>query len=239
MQKRYIFLSVVPIVLSLILALLPDKSSSSDPERTAKRLKAAKYTGMSPENLLLKSVNSERFISPDEMAEAMLGQDPSYLLVDLRDAGQYNNFTLPGALNIPVDQILAEENLPIFQTDVYNVVLFSNGTILADQVWSVLQRKGANSVKILDGGINKFYELYLNPPKPKDTDPGEAFENYRFRRAVGKYLGLPNPDEFIPESDNTNVRTKLVRQPHKVTPTKKAAPKVVVPVKHTGEDEGC
>ena len=240
MQKRYIFLSIVPLVLSLILVLLPDKSNSFDAERQAKMLKAAKYTGLSPDNLLLKSVNSERFISADEMAEVMLGQDPSYLLVDLRDADQYKNFTLPGALNIPAEQVLDDTNLPLFQTDVYNVVLFSNGTILADQVWSILQRADAKSVKILDGGINRFYELYLNPPKPKETDPSEAFDNYRFRRAVGKYLGLPIPDEFIPESETGVSKVRVTTQPKKVTPTQKAAPKVVVPVQQGAvEDEGC
>ena len=64
MKKRYIFLAIVPIVLSIVLAFLPDKSNSIDAKRNQKSLKSAKYTGVTPNNLLLESVNSNRFIQP-------------------------------------------------------------------------------------------------------------------------------------------------------------------------------
>ncbi len=240
MKKRYIFLALVPIVLSIVLAFLPDKSNSIDAKRNQKSLKSAKYTGVTPSNLLLESVNSNRFIQPDELAKVIIGQDPSYLLVDLRDTVQYGKFTLPGAINIPYEKILTEENQAVFDSEAYNVVLFSNGTIVPDQVWIVLRRAGIKNLKVLNGGLNQFYQLYLNPPKPLETDSKEAFENYSFRKAVGAHLGLPNPDEFIPGG------TAAVQKNTTATETKSAAksaakptPKVVVPKKAAGGDEGC
>jgi len=240
MKKRYIFLAIVPIVLSLVLAFLPDKSNSIDAKRNGKSLKSAKYTGVTPNNLLLESVNSNRFIQPDELAKVIIGQDPSYLLVDLRDAVQYEKFTLPGAINIPYEKILTKENQAVFDSEAYNVVLFSNGTIVPDQVWMILRRAGIKNLKVLNGGLNQFYQLYLNPPKPLEADPKEVFENYSFRKAVGAHLGLPNPDEFIPKGGE-NVQSNTVATGLKpvVKTATKAAPKVVVPKKAEGGDEGC
>ena len=236
MKKRYIFLAVVPIVLSIILVFLPDKSNSLDANRNKQSLKSANYTGITPTNLLLESVNSNRFIQPDELAKVILGQDPSYLLVDIRDSIQYRKFTLPGAINIPYEKILTKENQAVFDSEAYNVVLIANGTIVPDQVWMVLRRAGIKNLKVLNGGLNQFYQLYLNPPKPEETDPQEAFETYSFRKAVGAHLGLPNPDEFIP-GGAAAVQNKVV------TPATKApvkiVPKAVVPIKSVSRDEGC
>lgn len=137
MKKRYIFLAVVPILLSLLLALLPDKSNTIDNKRIEKHLKSGKYTGVTPNDLLLESVNTNRFMQPDELAHVIIGQDPSYLLVDIRDSIQFGNFTLPEAINIPYKNILDPENTAIFESDAYKVVLFSNGTIVSDQIWMI------------------------------------------------------------------------------------------------------
>ena len=235
MKKRYIFLALVPIVLSVLLALLPDKSDTLDAARISKHLKSAKYTGVTPDKLLLESVNNDRFIQSDELAKIILGQDPSYILVDLRDAAQYEKFTLPGALNIPVEKILDDENLPIFKSEAYKIVLFANGTTVPDQTWTILRRAGFKNLKVLNGGLNQFYQLYLNPPKPTEIEPQEAFDNYSFRKAVGAALGLPNPDEFIPEGGSITPAATV-----KPAAVKTQAPaKVVVPAKTGGGDEGC
>jgi len=238
MKKRYIFLAVVPILLSLLLALLPDKSNSIDNKRIEKNLKSGKYTGVTPNDLLLESVNTNRFMQPDELAHIILNQDPSYLLIDIRDSIQFNKFTLPGAINIPFKKILDPENAAIFDSEAYKVVLISNGTVVSDQVWMILRRAGKKNIKVLNGGLNEFYQLYLNPPKPLESEPQEAFENYSFRKSVGAFLGLPNPDEFIPGGAAAVKGNGMINN---TKPAEKSAPakKVVVPAKAAGGDEGC
>lgn len=220
LKKRYFILAMVPIVLAIILALLPDKSHTIDNQRIKKHLKSGKYTGVTPQKLMLEAVNNNRFIQPDELAKAIVGQDPSYYLVDLRDAKQFEKFTLPNAVNIPAQKILDENNKTNFNSDAYKVVLFANGTVLPDQVWMVMRRAGVKNVKVLNGGLNRFYQLYLNPPQPDELDPAEAYDQYSFRKAVGTVLGLPNPDEFIPgyvakndaQENTSNVEKEKVTQ---------------------------
>jgi len=238
MKKRYIFLSLVPIILAIVLALLPDKSKSIDSKRNKMNLKSAKYTGITPDNLLIESVNNDRFVQPDELAKVILGQDPSYILIDLRDSIQFEKFTLPYAINIPVEKILEEQNHSVLTSKAHKIVLFSNGTIVPDQVWMILRRAGIKNLKVLNGGVNQFYQLYMNPPKPLESDPKEVFENYSFRKAVGAYLGLPNPDEFIPEGGPIN--PNMISTGVKMETLTKSKPKVITPVKTAvGKDEGC
>ena len=237
MKKRYLFLALVPIVLSFVLVFLPNKNNSIDAKKNKQNLKSAKYTRITPDNLLVESVNNNRFIQPDELAKIILGQYPSYLLVDIRDSIQYHKFSLPGAFNIPYSKILNQENHATFDSDAYKVVLFSNGTIMPDQVWMILRRAGVKNVKVLNGGLNQFYQLYLNPPKPVETDSQEAFETYSFRKAVGAHLGLPNPDEFIPAG------TKIIqsyKKPSASAVKVKVTPvKIVIPKQEVSRDEGC
>lgn len=236
MKKQYLFLALIPIVLALILAILPDKSNSLETARNKQNLKSLKYTGVTPEKLILESNSNERLIQPDELAKIIMGEDPSYVLVDLRDSVQFKKFSLPNALNIAADKILDEEYQPILQSEDYNVVLFSNGTILSDQVWMILRRAGYENIKVLNGGLNQFYQLFLNPPKPLETDSQDLFDEYNFRKAVGAYFGIPNPDAMAPAND-----VKTLNAPS--TPAKpavKTPAKVVVPKKvESGGSEGC
>lgn len=237
MNRRYFFLALVPIVLSVILALLPDKSNTINAERVAKHLKSGKYEGVSPDKLLLEAVNNDRIIQPDELAKVIMGQDPSYMIIDLRDAQQFAKFTLPGAVNVPANEILKDDNRAIFESDAYNYVLVSNGTVQSDKIWMLLRRAGYKNLKVLNGGINSFYQLYFNPPVPGELDPSEAFDNYSFRQAVGAFLGLSNSNEISGGEGNAT-------QPASATDTNTAKPvapaKVVVkPAGAKKGDEGC
>ena len=156
MKKRYIFLAIVPIVLSLVLVFLPDKSNSIDAKRNQKSLKSAKYTGVTPNNLLLESVNSNRFIQPDELAKVIIGEDPSYLLVDLRDANQYEKFTLPGAINIPVDQI-GSQTAKLKGAN--QIIVFCRSGARSGQAKAILESKGFTNVT--NGGTWQNVKSYV------------------------------------------------------------------------------
>ena len=200
---------------------------------------------ITPKDLLIKSMSSEKLISTDELATRIINEDPSYVLIDLRDKAAFDKFTLPRAKNIAPDHILDETYKPIFDTDAHNVVLFSNGTLIANKVWMLLRREGYRNVMVLDGGLNMFYKTIMNPTKPKAVDSEDAFDLYRFRKAAGVYFGLPNPDEFIPakttapEEAPKRVRNNTAQPKKTVTVQRKVVPKKVVEEEEEEEDEGC
>jgi len=199
MSKRYIFTIFILVSIIFALLLLPKVFYCSNDTESKIHYNSNTCNSVNPKGLLLEAINTHRYISADDLTSKIVSEDPSFVLVDLRNEKQFKNFTLPNAINIPFKQVIEEKHQSLFDNDDYTVVLFSNGTVIPDQVWSILRRKSYINIMVLKGGLNEFYTKILNPTNPKETDAKKAHELYSFRKAAGTYFGLPNPDEFIPE----------------------------------------
>ena len=195
---RYIILASIFIVLAGGLVLLP---------------KYEKHEGINSEELLSNAISPERYISTDELADKIVNQDPSFLLVDVRDEKTFNNYSLPTAVNIPLKKILDEDAASYLDQEEFDVVLFSNDNFHADQAWILCNRLGYKNLRVLKGGINEWFNTIINPPKPTENMPVTAFELYSFRKAASIYFGVAYPD--------------VIKQPV----VKKIAPKKVITVK--------
>ena len=243
MSKRYIFLAIISLSVILLLALLPSRQNCFNEKRNRLHLKTSQCKGEKVEDFLLNSLNSQRYIDVDNLASRIIEEDPSYLVVDLRDNAQFSAFSLPRSINVPFEKLFDENHRQIFSNDAYKKVLVSNGTLQSDQAWMLLRRKGYLNVKVLKGGLNEFFKVLINPYKPGDLDPSEAFDTYSFRKAAGVYFGLPNPRDFIPESsglepavadsEQSNQGKSVSKKQAKPAPKKTEAPKTVI------EEEGC
>lgn len=248
MQKRYIFLAFILVLTTVVLALLPERHHYKNDERSALRLKSKAFNGITAEELLLNSLSTYRYMDVDELASAVIGEDPSYVLVDIRDEKQYAEYSLPGAINVPYETLLDDKNNKLFKSGTYKKVLFSNGTLLSDQAWILLRRNDYKEIKVLDGGLNSFFETLMNPPLPKETDSNDEFETYSFRKAAGVYFGLPNPKDFIPElvlalktqKEKGFISRKIDNSKKSVKLEKRKVEKtIIIEEEEEEEDEGC
>jgi len=181
LDLRYVVLAGILIILAGGLVLLP---------------KYEKHEGIKPEQLLSNVISPERYISTDKLADILINQDPSYLLIDVRDEESYTKYSLPNAINIPLKKLLSEDFEAYLNQDQYNVVLYSNDNFYADQAWIICNRLDYKNLNVLKGGINKWYETIINPPKPTENMPAEAFELYTFRKAASMYFGVAYPEQF-------------------------------------------
>ncbi|MDV7188506.1 rhodanese-like domain-containing protein [Lutibacter sp. TH_r2] len=197
---RYIFLSAILIILAGGLVLLP---------------KFKKHEGIAPELLLSNAISPERYISTDELADKLVNNDPSILLIDVRDKASYNENTLPNAVNIPLNKLLDEDFEVYLNQTAYDVVLFSNDSFKADQAWILCNRLNYKNLHVLKGGINQWFNTIINPPKPTENMPKKAFELYSFRKAASMFFGVKYIDQ-IKTSETKRVST---------------TPKVVIPKK--------
>lgn len=238
MQKRYIFIIFLLAAIVLALLLLPKVFYCVNDDGCKIKMSSKDCHNIHPKALLLEAISSERYITADELSSVIIGEDPSYQLVDIRSNEQFEKYSLPNAVNLPFDTVMDEKNETFFDTDDYKVILFSNGTVMADQIWSLLRRKGFKNVMVLKGGLNEFYQKILNPQKPADTDPKEAFALYDFRKAAGPYFGLPNPEEYTPQLEVEPVKP-IAKPIIKNTNTKKSVSVKAKPVPPVKEDEGC
>ncbi len=139
---------------------------------------------------LLNLVNySERYLSVDDIARSLMQQDQFLLLIDVRKPEQYKEFTLPGAINIPIDSLFLQKNLQLLSgADVYTIVFFSNGSSLADKAWLIATAAGYNNLYVLKGGLNAWFNELLQPKRPADWATKEEFDKYNFRLAAARYF---------------------------------------------------
>jgi len=139
---------------------------------------------------LLSEINKVgRYATTDEIANAIINNDPSYILIDVRDVKQFKSYTIDGAVNITLDKIMDEEYKDYLNTESYTVVLFSNGSSKADQVWLKLRCTDYKGIRVMKGGLNEWFKTIINPQKPIDNEMTAAKEKqYLFRKQASFYF---------------------------------------------------
>jgi rhodanese-related sulfurtransferase len=174
-MKPLTLLSIIVIPMGLIIAAVPQNKT-----------KPYKLTA---EQLLSEANTRTQFIAPETVADMIIKKDPSFQLIDVRNQDDFEKFSLPGALNIPVTDLLSDKYTDLLNQDTRMNIFYSNGTITANEAWMVTRQLGYKNNFVLEGGLNYWFEAILNPTKPASTSPDEEFAKYDFRLSAGKALG--------------------------------------------------
>jgi rhodanese-related sulfurtransferase len=132
---------------------------------------------------------SDKYMSTDELARRLMFDDPTLSLIDLRSKTEYDKYSLEGAVNIPLENILNPEYVDAINQDVQTVVFYSNSSDLAAKAWMLTKRLGYKNNYILKGGLNHWVETILRPREPKETAIRSEFERYSFRKAASAFFG--------------------------------------------------
>lgn len=139
---------------------------------------------------MLSEVNTRtQFITPEVVADMIVNKDPSLRLIDVRSQDEFEKFSLPGAINVPLADLLSEDYSNLLNQDAKMNVLYSNGTLAANEAWMITRQLGYSNNYVLEGGLNYWFDTILNPEKPSSTSPDEEFAKYDFRKSAGQALG--------------------------------------------------
>jgi rhodanese-related sulfurtransferase len=139
---------------------------------------------------LLAEVNTRtHYISPELVADMLVNKDPSLRLIDVRSLEDFEKFSLPDAINIPITDLLSEQYADVLNQDIKMNVFYSNGTLSANEAWMITRQLGYENNFVLEGGLNYWFDAILNPEKPASTSPDEEFAKYDFRKSAGMALG--------------------------------------------------
>lgn len=174
-MKPRLYLALIVVPLGMIMAAIPQ--NTTHPYK------------LTPQELL-ETVNSGmQYFSPEEIAEMIINQDPTLLLIDVRSEDEYEKFHLPGAINIPLSSLLEEQWKDYLHQDLRFNVFYSNSTVNADQAWMLTRQLGYENNYVLQGGLNYWVETIMNPSPPLSTNPNEEIARYDFRKGAGMALG--------------------------------------------------
>lgn len=205
-RKRYAFVTALALIIGLVGAFLPDKDNRPQ---------------MQPQELLAELNDDARFISTDEVAFELINGNPSIQLIDVRTPAEFEKFHLPGAINIPMADLLLEDWESTLNQDVKTNVLYSNGTIFASQAYIICRRLTYKNLYILKGGLNEWFATIIKPTRPSDLTNDVDQKLYQTRLAASQYFTgggtLVAPATGADSGDNAS------DAPTKVEKKKKAA----------------
>jgi rhodanese-related sulfurtransferase len=158
--------------ISLLVVLLPSQPAS-------------KWYEVSAETLIEEAVSGKQYIEHEELAFKLLHpQENDLTLVDVREPEDFNEFSLPGATNIPLnsDAFLKQAG-SLLESD--NKVLFYGfSSSQGDQAWMLLRRHGYQQAHVLDGGLNGFFNYFFGDREAKSENPELNQFSERFRNRV-------------------------------------------------------
>lgn len=174
-MKPRILLAAFIIPLGLIIAAVP-QNTTHPYKLTASQL--------------LDEVNTRtQFVTPETVADMIIKKDPVLQLIDVRSQDEFEKYRLPGAVNIPITDLLSDKYTELFDQDVKMNVFYSNGTLVANEAWMLTRQLGYDNNYVLEGGLNYWFEVILNPQKPASTSADEEFAKYDFRVSASQALG--------------------------------------------------
>ena len=202
MQKRYIFLAVLFLGMASGLLYLPDMKQK---------------TQIKAETFLNDIHSNNRDLTTDEIAKRIIDGDPMLFIVDVRTEAEYDNYSLPGAINIPLKDLLLDDWAGYLDQDIQDVIFYSNDDVMAEQAWALCKQLGYKNLYVMDGGLNYWFETIMLPKEPGELGSSADFDLFAFRTGASIYFG----------SGSTAVAVKVDKPKAKKTLTvKKKAKKV-------------
>jgi len=173
MNKRYLLLAVIIMALGVGILFMPAKDSANQTQ---------------PELLLSAIDDPSRFLTTDDITDRLVKMDPALMLIDVRPEAQFKAFSIPGAINIPVDSLLSPSVQELLNQKEMDKVFYSNSDVTSDLAWIICKRMGLQRIYVMQGGVNKWFSTIVKAEKPGETAPAEAIELYQFRIAACQHF---------------------------------------------------
>jgi rhodanese-related sulfurtransferase len=165
-------ISLLLILLSLILAFLPLSANRSFSEK--------------PAGLLEDVLGDDVSITPDEVAEFIVREDPSFSLIDLRPEAEYRIKAIPGAVNVPWAEFVKSDPDKWLGNRDIRTVFYSTGNTEADYALVFARGMGYDKCNIMDGGIAGWERTVLDTEFAGERITARENALYETRRRAGE-----------------------------------------------------
>lgn len=177
-------ISLLLIMLSLILALLPLTSNRS-------------FTG-EPHNLLAGVLSEEVSLSVDQVAGYIVTEDSTIQLIDLRAPEEFRKQTIPGAVNVQYKDLISKDpDIWLGDKDIKSI-FYSDSD--AEQSFALVYSRGLgyDNVFVMDGGIGEWMETVLETKFTGERITARENALFETRRRAGEMFTTLNnlPDSL-------------------------------------------
>jgi rhodanese-related sulfurtransferase len=165
-------ISVLLLLLSLILALLP---------LSANRSFVAK-----PDRLLSDVLNEDVSFTVDQVAEFIVREDPSVQLIDLRPPEDFRKQAVPGAVNVPYTEFIkSDPDIWLSNRNIRNI-FYSTGDLEPDYALVYARGLGYDNSYVMDGGIAEWERTIMQTRFTGDRITARENALFETRRRAGE-----------------------------------------------------
>lgn len=146
-------------------------------------------------------------ITPDELAFRIVDQDPALLLVDVRSAPAYDQWSLPGAVSVVPPELFGRGVPAGLAHRHRRKVFFAEDERQADEAATLARLLGYENVAVLEGGLAAFRASILEVSRaPATGDAGDPAVRAFREAAARRIMALTSARSAQP----------VVRKPKKV-----------------------
>jgi rhodanese-related sulfurtransferase len=142
MQVR-IILSYTLLLLGLILLFFPQRKFPA--------------SEIPPDLMLEKIMEKDHYYSIFKVSHLLKNKESQMQLVDIRPEEEYLKFSLPGAVNIPLKQILDKKWESFFVDNTHDIVFYCHGEMDAAKAWYLCTQVGYPDTYVMQGGLNNWF----------------------------------------------------------------------------------
>jgi rhodanese-related sulfurtransferase len=132
----------------------------------------------------------------------VITEDSTVQLVDLRTPEEFESFSIPGAINIPYNNMLSMDLGSYLDRDVRNI-FYANGDYLANYALVIARGLGFKNNMVMKGGLNEWYRTVMNSEFAGERISARENALYETRRKAGKMFTELNS---LPDSLKTKYR---------------------------------
>ncbi|MGE5682152.1 MAG: rhodanese-like domain-containing protein [Bacillota bacterium] len=180
------------------------------------------YTSLNTKDVAYTVDKRSNRIEASELADWIIKEKADYKLIDLRSEKEYNEYHIPGALNVKTAEL---EAAGLQRPE--KIVLYSENEMSAAQSWFLLRAKDYKAVYVLSGGISSWKENVLFPKLSAEASKEEAASFEKIKQ-VSLYFG------GTPQTGLGNEESKP-----QITMPKLTAPAAVKVTAQRKKKEGC
>jgi rhodanese-related sulfurtransferase len=176
--------------------------------------------------MALSTIKDQDKISSIILADWLIKDKLDFTLVDLRPEKDFVEYTIPGSINVRMEDLL---NSDLKRNQ--KILLYGNDDISSAQAWFILKSSDYKGVYILNGGLNSWKNEILYPKRNAILTPEDSIKFEKIKEVSLHFGGSPQ----MQMSETTS--NALVTPSPKVLPN---LPRVTIPSGTTKKKkEGC
>jgi rhodanese-related sulfurtransferase len=126
-------------------------------------------------------------MTSDELAFRLLDHDPRMEIIDVRDTASYARMTLPGAVNISLEEMFGKRWRDLLDDGKLKVVI-AEDDLLERKAAVLADLLGYGQFRPLRGGMKEFRSTILSVPPLLAGPSADERDAYRFRATAGPQI---------------------------------------------------